>query len=75
MPDHGVEGVDSTKSQSTRSAGDGPPESGGDHGINGVFGDRFHHGASDFVGTEVLGVATDQSRKHPTRPHKIVHLK
>ena len=30
---------------------------------------------SDFVGSEALGVAADQSRKHPTRPHKIVRLK
>ena len=63
VADHGVERVGSPVHDEAGNTRDGAPEVRGDHGVAGVLGHGFDHGAGDLVGRQVGGVPSDEVAK------------
>ncbi len=68
MADHGVEGVDGPVGEHGRGAAHCRPDRGGDDGVDGVLGHRFHHGPDDLGLVEAGRIAAHQGRQREPGP-------
>lgn len=72
VPDHGIERVGGTMGQHPWSPCERRPQQGGDHGIDGVLGNRLDDRPGDLGTVEFGGIAAHEHREQPAGLRQVV---